>query len=331
MTEPRYGLTDEQIATLLQPVNPKRVQKDKKSKGKQSRSHLAAWDVRRWLTRIFGFVGWSDETLSLDLVHESPTKLGEAQRPGWKVVYRAQVRLVIKNLDGVVLTTFDDGAIGGSNLPDIADAHDMAMKTALSQALKRCAMNLGDQFGLSLYNDGSTEPVVLRIATSDMSIEAAKVAAAALVGDDEVLGDDEMDLDSDSDDYSPPIGVDAAEADAVLFHALKRQTETATTIAELRKAGDRVKEEVKRLTPGQIKELQKAWRDTNVLLIMDAIDGRLEKLRQGDLPATRSIYTEIEKQIDDAGFTVDVTADLKKQLNQAFDEAVEAASAPPPQ
>jgi hypothetical protein len=92
-----------------------------------------------------------------------------------------------------------------------------------------------------------------------------------------------------------------------------------------------VKEEVKRLTPGQIKELQKAWRDTNVLLIMDAIDGRLEKLRQGDLPATRSIYTEIEKQIDDAGFTVDVTADLKKQLNQAFDEAVEAASAPPPQ
>jgi hypothetical protein len=36
------------------------------------------------------------------------------------------------------------------------------MKTALSQALKRCAVNLGDQFGLSLYNDGSQAPVVLR-------------------------------------------------------------------------------------------------------------------------------------------------------------------------
>jgi len=34
------------------------------------------------------------------------------------------------------------------------------MKTALSQAMKRCAVNLGDGFGLSLYNDGSRDAVV---------------------------------------------------------------------------------------------------------------------------------------------------------------------------
>jgi hypothetical protein len=36
----------------------------------------------------------------------------------------------------------------------------MAIKTAESDAFKRAAINLGDQFGLSLYNNGSTQPVV---------------------------------------------------------------------------------------------------------------------------------------------------------------------------
>ena len=50
-------------------------------------------------------------------------------------------------------------------MPDymIGDAHDMALKTAESGALKRAATNLGDQFGLSLYNDGSMLPLVKRV------------------------------------------------------------------------------------------------------------------------------------------------------------------------
>lgn len=47
------------------------------------------------------------------------------------------------------------------NQPSLGDAHDQAMKTALSQGLKRCAANLGDQFGMSLYNGGSYDAVVL--------------------------------------------------------------------------------------------------------------------------------------------------------------------------
>ena len=38
----------------------------------------------------------------------------------------------------------------------------MAVKTAESDAFKRAAINLGDQFGLSLYNNGSLKPVVGR-------------------------------------------------------------------------------------------------------------------------------------------------------------------------
>jgi hypothetical protein len=40
------------------------------------------------------------------------------------------------------------------------------VKTAESDALKRAAICLGDQFGLSLYNNGSTAPVVRALITA---------------------------------------------------------------------------------------------------------------------------------------------------------------------
>jgi hypothetical protein len=148
-------LTEQQVDVLLQPISGNRV------RNLRGMSHLEAWDVRRQLIRIFGFEGFTVETLSLDLVAERETKQGERSR--WTIVYRAQVRLTVKTADGRVITSFEDAAAGDAiNQPSLGDAHDLAMKTALSQALKRCAVNLGDQFGLSLYNDGSKDAVVLR-------------------------------------------------------------------------------------------------------------------------------------------------------------------------
>ncbi|MFF7534909.1 Rad52/Rad22 family DNA repair protein [Streptomyces bobili] len=160
-------LTDKQVAFLLSPISGKRV------RNLRGMSHLEAWDVRRQLIRIFGFDGFTVETQSLDMVHEhanpnyrKKNKAGEEYGPtytAWTIVYRAQVRLTVKATDGRPLTVFEDAAAGDAvNQPSVGDAHDLAMKTALSQALKRCAVNLGDQFGLSLYNDGGQDPVVLR-------------------------------------------------------------------------------------------------------------------------------------------------------------------------
>jgi hypothetical protein len=71
------------------------------------------------------------------------------------------MRLTIRYADGSTMAVFDNGACGDStNQPSLGDCHDNAFKTALSQALKRCAINLGDQFGLSLYNDESRDPVI---------------------------------------------------------------------------------------------------------------------------------------------------------------------------
>lgn len=160
-------LTEKQVEFLLQPISGKRV------RNLRGMSHLEAWDVRRQLIRIFGFDGFTVETVSLDLVHENgnpnyrkKNKAGEEYGPtytAWTIVYRAQVRLTVKAVDGRPLTVFEDAAAGDAvNQPSVGDAHDLAMKTALSQALKRCAVNLGDQFGLSLYNDGSQDAVVMR-------------------------------------------------------------------------------------------------------------------------------------------------------------------------
>lgn len=166
-------LAVEQVKTLLAPINPSRVQ------NLRGQSHLEAWDVRRWLNRVFGFAGWSDETLELACVAQIEINPGR-----WTVVYRAQVRLAVKTLDGRVISTWDDAAMGdGINQKSLGDAHDQAMKTALSQALKRCAVNLGDQFGLSLYNDGSRQAVGLWSA-AHTAPKAAETAEAPTVSDD---------------------------------------------------------------------------------------------------------------------------------------------------
>lgn len=142
------SLTTKQTITLLQPINPTRV-----ARTDQGMSHIQAWDVRRWLIRIFGHGGFSIDVADLVMLYEQSKEEGTR----WRTAYRATVRLTIGD------ATYTEAAVGTNMgwLPDTKrdEAHDMAIKTAVSQATKRCAVNLGDQFGLSLYAN-TTEAVV---------------------------------------------------------------------------------------------------------------------------------------------------------------------------
>lgn len=151
------SLTWPQYRGLLKPIHPDRVSKDPRGN-----DHLEAWDVRRNLIRHFGFGGWSfdvEATLVKEIQlpprrrqDQQGQEYGEPYTP-WSVIYRAIGRLSIHPF-GVELCHYEDGATGdATNQPSLGDAHDMALKTCLSQTLKRCAVNLGDQFGLSLYGD----------------------------------------------------------------------------------------------------------------------------------------------------------------------------------
>lgn len=165
-------LTAPQLRLLHRGLDPKRVGKDNKN-----HAHMEAWDIKRYLLRVFGFAGYDTENRELALVREIEIPGQSSTAPSrWTVVYRAQVRLTVKDVTGRELGHWDGEAVGDSyNQPKIGDAHDMAMKTAASQALKRAATNLGDQFGLSLYNNGSPAPVV-GFSAAHPPVEWEKVA-----------------------------------------------------------------------------------------------------------------------------------------------------------
>lgn len=154
----RGTLTAQQIRLLEEAIDPNRVKKA------QGQSHLEGWDIRAHLTRIFGFDGWDEEVLSIECIYENLGNQLKADKKQWYVTYRCTMRLTIWGQDDqgqrAVAKISEEGAVGGAeNQPSHADAHDLAMKEAMTQALKRCAINLGNQFGLSLYSNGSTASV----------------------------------------------------------------------------------------------------------------------------------------------------------------------------
>lgn len=149
-------LTDEQIRELLKPIDPNRVGRDGKGY-----SHVEAWDVRRTMNAIFGFGGWSADVSEMEQVCERQVKTKKGL-DAWNVIYRARCTIRIMDVMGES-ATYTEWAGGQSLNPDLGDAHDHAMKTAQSQAFKRCCVNLGDQFGLSLYKDGSMDATVQEI------------------------------------------------------------------------------------------------------------------------------------------------------------------------
>lgn len=152
----RATFRPEQVDKLLRPIRPNRVFLQ------QGHSHVAGWDIAAHLTRMFGFGGWEKEILDLELISEIPVESTKDGKPrtGWFVTYRCTMRLRVY-VGGQLAWENDDAATGtASNLPSLGDAHDFAVKNAVTYALKRCAKDLGDQFGLSLYNKGSEKAVV---------------------------------------------------------------------------------------------------------------------------------------------------------------------------
>lgn len=142
-------LTNDQVAELLRPLEGYRVQRDGKGY-----SHVEAWDIRKRMNQIFGFGGWDADTTDMQLMYENEREGG---KPRYDVAYRARCEVRIHATGAM----FAEWAAGDArNYPDRADAHDQAIKTAESQAFKRACVNLGDQFGLSLYKDGSLEATV---------------------------------------------------------------------------------------------------------------------------------------------------------------------------
>lgn len=150
---PIIPLNDAQLAELISFLSKQRIAS--REKGRTTLSYLESWDVRRMLIRIFGFGGFDAEVVSTQVLHGAPfqTKHGGTS---FKAAVMVTFRLHIHQLNA----TFTESAVGEGMDTSQAEAYDKAVKTAASDALKRCAINLGTAFGLSLYNAGDTNDVV---------------------------------------------------------------------------------------------------------------------------------------------------------------------------
>lgn len=183
-------LTLTQIDTLMGAIKPTRVAN--RTQGGKTLSYLEAYDVRAHLIRIFGFGGFDAEVLDYDLVFVRDYENND--KPMQEIAYKARVRLVVRDREGEEVARFTECAVGSaSGGTGFGDLHDNALKSAVSDALKRCAINLGSQFGLSLYDKDNGRAEVVRKLVEDprgeQSQELSEQQRAAL---EQLLGATEV-------------------------------------------------------------------------------------------------------------------------------------------
>lgn len=153
MTRTTSALTPGHLAKLTQPLAGSRVA-TRSGGGGSKLSYLEAFDVKAMLIRTFGFANFSADVIesSIEKIIPDPEN---AKR--FTVLAKCTVRLTIHETGATYTETACASQIGGQGIGEVAD---FAIKTAESDALKRAAIYLGTQFGLSLYNDGQTGDIV---------------------------------------------------------------------------------------------------------------------------------------------------------------------------
>lgn len=178
-------ITKVQLDALMRRLSRERV--SQRSQSGRQLSYLEAWDVKAALIRVFGFGGFDAEVVHSEILRieevqatrkdqstksvvlQYDTVVGrndegkpvEILRPTmhWLVAAKATVQLTVRDGKGGQ-ARYTEVAVAGQKGPDFGEVADFAMKTAESDALKRAAINLGTQFGLSLYNSGDLSDVV---------------------------------------------------------------------------------------------------------------------------------------------------------------------------
>lgn len=141
-----------QVASLSAALSKAHVKS--RSQSGRSLSYVESWHVIAEANRIFGFDGWTSETIDLRLVAERERKIGQAQKDGWSVSYVAKVRITV--FAGDTLITREGVGAGHGIDVDVGQAHESASKEAESDARKRALMTFGNPFGLALYDKEQT-------------------------------------------------------------------------------------------------------------------------------------------------------------------------------
>lgn len=130
--------TPEQTKELQKKLDPANVKPP--APGKYG-NYIEGWHAIAEANRIFGFDGWSYVVKSV-----SQTNCDQKQDGKWAVGYIAVVSV---SAGGV---TREDAGHGQGHGKSLGDAHDSAIKEAVTDGLKRALRSFGNPFGLALYD-----------------------------------------------------------------------------------------------------------------------------------------------------------------------------------
>jgi hypothetical protein len=137
----------EQLDWLNAPLSSENV-KTRKQAGR-TLSYLEGWVAISEANRIFGYDGWTRETVYCKEISRQEVTIGKGgqyEKPGWKIGYEAKVRITVGE------TVREGTGHGSASMTDLFDCIESAAKEAETDAMKRGFMTFGNQFGLALYD-----------------------------------------------------------------------------------------------------------------------------------------------------------------------------------
>ena len=138
------GFSAKQLQALRRNIDHRHV-RTREAHGREL-SYLEGWYAISEANRIFGFDGWSRETV------ESKCVLARENRGTFLAVYTARVRVTV-HADGATIIREGHGT-GEGHGTSPGEVHDIALKVAETDATKRALATFGKPFGLELYRGG---------------------------------------------------------------------------------------------------------------------------------------------------------------------------------
>src|ERR1039457_6308219 len=142
------GFSAKQVQALRRQPNGRHI-RTREAHGREL-SYLEGWYAISEANRIFGFDGWNRETV------ESKCVLARENRGTFLAVYTARVRVTV-HADGATVIREGHGT-GEGRGSSPGEVHDIALKSAETDATKRALAAFGRPFGLALYGSGKTAP-----------------------------------------------------------------------------------------------------------------------------------------------------------------------------
>ncbi len=133
------SFSKEQAEALIQPLDRKHV-KSRSGGGNRQLSYIEGWHAISEANRIFGFGGWTSETLQMECVCMEGT-----------ISYIAKVRVTIGRISR------EGWGAGHGRGGSVGDKHESAVKEAETDARKRALMTFGNKFGLALLRQRASQ------------------------------------------------------------------------------------------------------------------------------------------------------------------------------